>query len=153
GDKMKFKSALRVLALSLFTLAAFSAARAQVTGSGTPNKLPKWTGVTTIGDSGITENASGNVSIGTSPVSTIKVLMQPALTGRGVTLRAVNTSSGRAIEGSSSSGIGVNAFSGSGNALTANSTSGIGVSAISQTGVAINANSASNDGVYGVSNS
>ncbi|MFN8004553.1 MAG: hypothetical protein U0X75_26470 [Acidobacteriota bacterium] len=146
--------AISLSALALIMAFGFGAAFGQaVTGSGTANKITKWTGTNTVGDSGITEDASGNVSIGTTTSTTRKVLIQSALTGVGATLRAVNTSSGRAIEGSSSSGIGVNASSSSGTALTANSTSGIGIFGSSQTGVAINGNSTSNDGVTAVSGS
>ncbi|MBS1787623.1 MAG: hypothetical protein JST85_07875 [Acidobacteria bacterium] len=141
------------ITLAILFVFSFGAAQAQVTGSGTTNKITKWTGITTVGDSGITEDVSGNVSIGASPISTIKVLMQSALAGSGATLRAVNTSSGRAIEGTSQSGIGVNAYSVSGNALTANSSSSYGASITSQTGIALYANSTSNEGFYAVSNS
>ncbi|MDX2042503.1 MAG: hypothetical protein SF097_14880 [Acidobacteriota bacterium] len=152
SEKNRF--AVRAMALVIVLVFGFGAAFGQtVTGSGTANKITKWTGTNTVGNSGITEDATGNVGIGTSPISTIKVLMQSALTGTGATFRAVNTSSGRAIEGSSSSGIGVNAFSGSGNALTANSTSGYGIFTSSSSNYAIYATSASNNGVYGVSNS
>ncbi|MFN0110004.1 MAG: hypothetical protein ACKVZH_14205 [Blastocatellia bacterium] len=152
SEKNRF--AVRAIALVIVVLFGFGAAFGQtVTGSGTANKITKWTGTNTVGSSGITEDAAGNVSIGTTTSSTRKVLIQSALTGTGATLRAVNTSSGRAIEGSSTSGIGVNASSGSGTALTANSTSGIGIFGSSQTGVAINGNSTSNDGVTAVTGS
>lgn len=129
------------------------ATQAQVTGSGTTGKVPKWTAPTVIGDSAMTEDAAGNLGIGIAPSATLKVLMQSALTGSGATLRAVNTSSGRALEGTSQSGIGVNASSVSENALTANSTSGYGIWANSSTNIGLYANSNGNHGVYGVSNS
>ena len=48
-------------------------AEAQVTGSGTTNTVPKWTGTTAIGDSAITE-VSGTVGIGTTTPALITKL-------------------------------------------------------------------------------
>jgi hypothetical protein len=145
-----------VITLAILIVFSFGTAQAQpdkVTGSGTPNKLAKWTSSSSIGDSGVTEDGSGNIGIGAAPLATAKILAQSALSGTSATLRVRNTGSGRAIEGSSNSGIGVNAFSGSGNALTANSLSGYGIFANSQSYVAISGNAANNDGIQGISNS
>jgi hypothetical protein len=58
----------------MFGLAALGAKAQTVTGSGTPNKIPKFTGSSTIGDSVITENG-GNVGIGiTNPASPLQVV-------------------------------------------------------------------------------
>src|SRR5262249_4874094 len=106
-----------------------------------------------IGDSGITEDGSGNVGIGAAPSSTKKVLMESALSGTGATLRVNNTGTGRAIEAFTQSAPAVNAASNSGFAVTANSSSGFGVAASSQSNAAIYASSSGNDGIRGVSNS
>jgi hypothetical protein len=51
-----------------FMLIHAGAAEAQVTGSGTANNIPKWTGTNTIGNSVMTEN-SGNVGIPSTVLS------------------------------------------------------------------------------------
>jgi hypothetical protein len=64
---------LAVLAVAL-ALTGLGVRAQTVTGSGTPNKVTKFTGSSTIGDSVITENA-GNVGIGiTNPASTLQVV-------------------------------------------------------------------------------
>lgn len=49
----------------VFLIMAGISATAQITGSGTTNNVPKFTGSTTVGDSAITESG-GNVGIGTT---------------------------------------------------------------------------------------
>lgn len=58
--------AVAILLTSAFVLHEPDEAWAQVTGSGTQGKIPKWTSGSQIGDSVITESASGNIGIGTS---------------------------------------------------------------------------------------
>ena len=125
----------------------------KVTGSGTTNRIAKWTSPDAIGDSGITEDSSGNLGIGASPISTKKVLMESALSGTNATLRVNNTGSGRAIEAFTQSAPAVNAASNSGFAVTANSNSGYGLFASSQTNFAIYASGVGNDGLFAASNS
>ena len=48
------------------TLALTSALSGMITGSGTTNYLPKFTGASTIGNSSISDNGTGRVSIGTT---------------------------------------------------------------------------------------
>ena len=48
------------------TLALTSALSGMITGSGTTNYLPKFTGTSTIGNSSISDNGTGRVSIGTT---------------------------------------------------------------------------------------
>ncbi|MBL8171482.1 MAG: hypothetical protein JNJ50_25195 [Acidobacteria bacterium] len=150
---MKVTPAFSFLALFLLAVMLGISAQAQVSGSGTTNKIPKWTGTTTLGDSSITEDASGNMAVGATPNVNYKLLMQATLNGSGTVFRAHNIGNGRGIEGSSNNGIGVNAFSTGGNALTANSTNGFGIFASSQNNIGISASSASNDGVRGVTTS
>src|SRR5690242_8348655 len=76
--------------LVMLGLAALGANAQTVTGSGTPNKIPKFIGSSTIGDSVITENG-GNVGIGTTtPDSTLRVFnFSNSLTGAGLQPYAV----------------------------------------------------------------
>ena len=64
---MKVTPAFSFLALFLLAVMLGISAQAQVSGSGTTNKIPKWTGTTTLGDSSITEDASGNMAVGATP--------------------------------------------------------------------------------------
>ena len=50
--------------LVIFGLAALGANAQTVTGSGTPNKIPKFTGSSTIGDSTISQSPGGSVGVG-----------------------------------------------------------------------------------------
>lgn len=81
----------------------------KVVGSGTPGKISKWLAEDTIGDSVITEDASGRLGIGAAPNPNTRVF---AFTNSSsITSSAIignNTGPGRAIEGSSVGGIGVN---------------------------------------------
>ena len=61
------------IVLAVLSAVLSSVAVAQVTGSGTTNQVPKFTGATTIGNSAITES-NGNVGIGTtSPAAKLYV--------------------------------------------------------------------------------
>jgi trimeric autotransporter adhesin len=78
---MKLKNACLALAI----LFCVSTAHAQVTGSGTTDYVPLWTGTTTLGDSGIFQTA-GRVGIGTNkPDAKLNVVTTsttvPAITG------------------------------------------------------------------------
>jgi len=78
---MKLKNACFALAI----LSCVSVAQAQVTGSGTKNDIPVWTGTTTLGNSVISQSA-GNVGIGTKkPDAKLDVVTTsttaPAITG------------------------------------------------------------------------
>jgi hypothetical protein len=78
---MKLNNACFALAV----LFCVSAADAQVTGSGTANTIPVWTGKTTLGNSAISETG-GNMSIGTKkPAARLDVATTsatvPAITG------------------------------------------------------------------------
>ncbi len=61
--------------------AAWPSAGLGTTGSPTVNKLTKFTGATTIGNSGIEENASGNVGIGVLAGATYKLDVSGKING------------------------------------------------------------------------
>ena len=74
------------------TLALTSSLSGMVTGTGTTNYLPKFTGASTIGNSNITDNGSlislgsnslinGNVGIGSTPLSTVNLYVFKTITG------------------------------------------------------------------------
>ena len=67
-----------------FVLFQSHTAVAQVTGSGTVNKIPKWTGSTTLNDSAVSE-VGGNVGIGTaSPTAQLHITQQLRIDGTDV---------------------------------------------------------------------
>src|SRR5262249_26533584 len=70
---MKIRLWFGLMILLGLTASAGVEATAQVTGSGTVGKVPKWTGTSALGDSVITES-TGNVGIGiTNPASNFHV--------------------------------------------------------------------------------
>src|SRR5689334_18535295 len=87
----------------LFASAALAQAQT-VTGSGTANTIPKWTGSTTLGNSSIRESL-GNVFIGGTPTSSIKFGVISNASSAGI--RSNNTGSGDGVSGDSASGVGV----------------------------------------------
>ena len=77
----KFQAHAVVLAVAAIGLIGQPAQVAgQVTGSGTPGTLPKWTGTTTQGDSIIVESG-GLIGVGTS-TPTVKLDVNPGDAGR-----------------------------------------------------------------------
>ena len=63
------------------TLSATSALSGYVTGSGTTNYIPKWTSGSAIGNSSISDNGSGRVSIGTTSFLDSFVISNAGTTG------------------------------------------------------------------------
>jgi len=80
----------------------------KVTGIGTPDKIAKWTAVDKIGDSTITEDASGNVGVGVAPNPFFKFLVSGIIDSPHSSLAGHTSGTGRGVEGSSANGIGVN---------------------------------------------
>ncbi len=80
----------------------------KVLGTGTPDKVAKWVDSDRIGDSTITEDASGFFGVGTPINPNFKFLISSDLASPKATFRAGNIADGRAIEGSSVNGIGIN---------------------------------------------
>lgn len=77
---------LRIVLLAGIAVAGCSVASfSQVSGSGTPNRIPKFTGSSTIGDSTSINEVNGNVGIGTSsPSSKLDVEGGSITIGNGV---------------------------------------------------------------------
>jgi hypothetical protein len=94
-----------------------------ITGTGTANRLAKFTGPNSFGNSSVTETAAGNVGIGTTTPSLAKLHVEG---GAG---RAVygNSSSSDAVSGQSSSAAGVYGSSVSGGGVTGYSDNGAGI--------------------------
>ncbi len=88
--------------LIMIGLTALGARAQTVTGSGTTNKIPKFTGSSTIGDSVITEDG-GNIGIGTTnPDSTLRVFnFSNSLTGTGLQPYAIYGTINNTINASS----------------------------------------------------
>ncbi|MGA8149527.1 MAG: hypothetical protein WB952_01010 [Terriglobales bacterium] len=61
---------LQQIAVLMAACILTGAAGAQVTGSGTANSIPIWTGTTVLGDSNLSQASNGNVGIGISKPST-----------------------------------------------------------------------------------
>jgi len=80
----------------------------KITGTGTPNKVAKWIAPDSIGDSTITEDASGNIGIGVAPNPFFKVLVSGIIDTPHSSLSGHTSGTGRGVEGSSANGIGVN---------------------------------------------
>ena len=85
--------------------AAPNAVQATITGSGTTNRIAKFTGAATIGDSVIVESA-GRIGIGTTgPVSTLTVL--GTLVNNAAITSTNNATRGVGVKGSSSDSLGI----------------------------------------------
>jgi hypothetical protein len=105
-----------------------------ITGSGTADYVPMFTGTTTIGDSKIYQNASGNIGIGTtSPAATLDVKgksdvrdtlslfpksTHPALTVNGTAFQVASTGKVTFVSGQTFPGTGTVTSVGSGAGLT-----------------------------------
>ena len=108
---IKFSIVLSLIAVTTFGLAwnAESAGTGpKVSGSGTSGNIAKWVATDEIGDSTITEDASGFLGVGTPINPNFKFNISSSLASPKATFHAGNTADGRAIEGSSVTGIGIN---------------------------------------------
>jgi hypothetical protein len=135
-----------------------------ITGSGTKDYLPVFTGKTTIGNSKVYQNSSGDIGIGTtSPAATLDVKGNVTVAALGTTLTASGGNTGLSgtgstygVTGSSTSGTGVYGY--------ADSSSNIGVEgynasgagwgvygSTSSAGIGVEGDTTSGYGVYGAS--
>jgi hypothetical protein len=152
----KSRSAFCLIGLAALMILSQEDTKAQVTGSGTSNTIPKWTGSTSLGNSSIKET-SGNVAIGGTPSTGFKFLIISSASSG--SFRAHNTGSGDGVNADASSGVGVRASSTSSSGVRATSSSHslhqAALFAISSTTNAIRAETSSTDGsaaaVFGLS--
>ena len=140
---MKLKNASFALAI----LFCVSMAHAQVTGSGTKNDIPVWTGTTTLGNSVISQLA-GNVGIGTKkPDAKLDVVTgsttQPAITGSSAATNSVPAINGVAT---ATTGVGVNGSA----TATSGQTVGVYGGDSSKDGVGVFGNNTATSGGNGV---
>ena len=92
-----------------FTWNAESAGRPnKVMGSGTAGNIAKWIGIDEIGNSEIVEYTSGQVAIGTAPAASAKFLVVGTFDNPNTSITAINSGTGRAVQGVSQLGIGIN---------------------------------------------
>ena len=136
------KSHVYSLVLIFFSLVL--SMTAQVSGSGTTNFIPKWTGSTSLGDSKLFQ-VSGKVGIGTTnPAATVDVIGQNATTAGAAAPIAFQVKGGSGgagtstLRGGSAGGIGLTAGTGGGFVLCGSTcrgaTGGVGGSLILQPG-------------------
>ena len=129
-----------------------------ITGSGTKDYLSMFTGTTTIGNSKVYQDASGDIGIGTtSPTATLDVKGDVTVAASGTTLTASGgktgvsgTGSSYGVEGSSPDGTGVYGASGS---MGVEGSGAIGVYGTSPNFYGVEGTSTSGYGVYGTSTS
>ena len=129
-----------------------------ITGSGTKDYLSMFTGTTTIGNSKVYQDASGDIGIGTtSPTATLDVKGDVTVAASGTTLTASGgktgvsgTGSSYGVEGSSPDGTGVYGASGS---MGVEGSGAIGVYGTSPNFYGVEGTSTSGYGVYGTSSS
>ena len=114
------RGAFCLTALAALMMLSQGDTKAQVTGSGTSNTIPKWTGSTSLGNSSIKET-SGNVAIGGIPSTGFKFLIISSASSG--SFRAHNTGSGDGVNAESSAGVGVRASSTSSSGVRATSSS------------------------------
>ena len=76
--------------------------------TGTPGNIAKWITTTELGNSVIVEDAGGQVALGSTPISSAKFLVYGSFDISKTAIRGFNTGNGRGVEGTSTSGIGVN---------------------------------------------
>ncbi|MCA1625817.1 MAG: hypothetical protein LC768_14705 [Acidobacteria bacterium] len=80
----------------------------KVRGSGTSGQIAKWIDSDRIGDSVITEDANGQIAIGTTPSIVSKFLVVGTFDNPNSAIRGINNGTGRGVQGQSQNGIGVN---------------------------------------------
>ncbi|MEO8574882.1 MAG: hypothetical protein ABI481_13030 [Pyrinomonadaceae bacterium] len=80
----------------------------KVLGAGTPGKISKWIAADTIGDSGIAEDVTGMVGIGTNPNPLAKLFVFGNFEQPTSAIRGTSTGTGRGVTGFSEGGIGIN---------------------------------------------
>jgi hypothetical protein len=142
-------SIIAILGLMLLS-AAFAHAQ-NVTGSGTPGTVPRWTGSTALAASSIKVDSNGQVAIGASPSIFAKFYVLSSL---GIGVKGEHISNGTGVLGLTVSGIGVRGeASGSGRGVYGVSVSGIGVSGSSTSSYGVRATSSSSDGLNATSSS
>ena len=146
-------------AFLLVVCVSLVSAQDQVTGSGTKNTVPVWTGTSTLGNSGIYQATSGNVGIGTSkPTAKLSVITSSE---SGETIIGLNNSTSTdnfpvGIAGLSAGSLGVGVYGSATSASGANmgvfgetsSSTGIGVEGVSVAATGGGTNSSGVAGMY-----
>ena len=126
-----------------------------ITGSGTKDYLAIFTGKTTIGNSQVYQNSSGDIGIGTtSPTATLDVKGEVivASTAAGTAALAASSTASLGLSGSGASA-GVYGTSTTGTGVDGSSTSGAGMTGTTNSGIGVYGASNASDGVYGQTNS